>query len=137
MNELAKFIAHRIFENGSCGSGKTATRIEFKHRISPREEIALGGYTEGPLTDAIFDAIRDFTAQREGEMRPRGENLEYDKLRDRYDALAAELATWHQIGTANAARIEGLEAALTLLTNGLKYPTEVVTIAREALGAKP
>ena len=31
------------------------------------------------------------------------------------------------------ARIARLEAALTLLTNGFKYSTEVVTIAREAL----
>lgn len=66
MNELAKFIARRIFENGSSGSGMTATRIEFKHRVSPDKEIALGGYTEGPLTDAIFHAIRDFTAQKLG-----------------------------------------------------------------------
>jgi hypothetical protein len=32
------------------------------------------------------------------------------------------------------ARIRELEAALTLLTNGFKYSTEVVTIARNALG---
>lgn len=62
MNELAKFIARRIFENGSCGTGKTATRIEFKHRVSPHKEIALGGYCKEALTDAIFDAIRDFQA---------------------------------------------------------------------------
>jgi len=34
---------------------------------------------------------------------------------------------------AAKARIRELEAALTLLTNGFKYSTEVVTIAREAL----
>jgi hypothetical protein len=34
------------------------------------------------------------------------------------------------------ARIQHLESALTLLTNGFKYSTEVVTIARDALGAK-
>jgi len=34
-------------------------------------------------------------------------------------------------------RCKDLEAALTLLTNGFKYSTEVVTIAREALGQKP
>jgi len=36
---------------------------------------------------------------------------------------------------ADKARITHLEAALTLLTNGMKYSAEVVTIAREALGA--
>lgn len=83
-------------------------------------------------------------------MKPRGENIEYDKLRDRYDALAAEcnackewsaarigcdarITELEGIADARMERIEELEAALTLLTNGFKYSTEVVTIAREAL----
>jgi hypothetical protein len=60
-----------------------------------------------------------------------------------YDALAAELAhAMARIGelaawkpATQAQRIVHLAAALTRLTNGFKYSTEVVTIARDALGA--
>jgi hypothetical protein len=62
--ELADFIARRLFENGSCGTGKRATRLEWKHEPHPKsKEIGLGGYSEGPLADAIADAIGDYAAQ--------------------------------------------------------------------------
>jgi hypothetical protein len=62
------------------------------------------------------------------------------------DALAAELAAERNLAETNRtaaarayaatdARIRELEAALMLLTNGFKYSTEVVTIARTALSS--
>jgi hypothetical protein len=49
--------------------------------------------------------------------------------------LHARIAQLEGIADARMTHIEGLEAALTLLTNGFKYSTEVVTIARKALAA--
>jgi hypothetical protein len=57
--------------------------------------------------------------------------------------VEAELAALRETHRKNAQacmtgheRIAALETALTLLTNGFKYSTEVVTIARDALEAK-
>jgi hypothetical protein len=65
-------------------------------------------------------------------------------LKDRIHALAAELALAHEgrwpdvanVLNGYVARIAELEAALTLLTDGWKYSTDVITIAREALEQK-
>lgn len=57
---------------------------------------------------------------------------DYDALKSENFCLAAELATWRQIGTANAARIEGLEAALRACT---EKGANIHVIARDALTA--
>lgn len=84
-------------------------------------------------------------------MRSRGENIEYDKLRDRYEALAAELArreeeVEHQAQRANrndkertvfAARIAHLESALRetidYITLDSEYPIVMVNRWEAAL----
>jgi hypothetical protein len=51
--------------------------------------------------------------------------------------LMDEAVSWIRTAGESEVRIARYESALTLLTNGMKYSTEVVTIARDALGAKP
>jgi uncharacterized coiled-coil protein SlyX len=71
-------------------------------------------------------------------------NYDESVYTQRIAALEAELAARDRtianfdfkVCPSMADRISTLEAALTLLTNGFKYSTEVVTIARDALGAK-
>lgn len=67
------------------------------------------------------------------------EAADYDKLAAELDLCKRqrlEVATAYEKGahiTEAKLRIAHLESALTLLTNGMKYSTEVVRIAREAL----
>lgn len=104
-------------------------------------------HPDGPFV--LFAEHEARVRELEDAARSRYDEVGTDALRFKAerDALAAELAAanakqdaWYKAeaewNAKQMAHIRRLEAALTLLTNGYKYSTEVVRIAREALGEK-
>lgn len=99
-----------------------------KQRIAELESGPFVLFAEHEAELKIQDDANDILERRVSELAA--------ELANQQEDYAQQIALDDESRAAVKARIARYESALTLLTNGYKYSTEVVRIARKALGEK-